>query len=137
MDTIVVDVDGSEKSKDALRFALEEARRWGAKLHVVHAFWEWEPIPGTEEIEQERDGQERDAWLAALVGEVAGEVADVEIVRSTVEPMQRLPSSRRRRALSCSSSAHGGMVASANSCLVPSVSSARSTRPAGRDRPGA
>lgn len=85
MGTIVVGVDGSEKSKDALRFALEEARRWGAKLHVVHAFWEWEPIPGAEEIEQERDEQERDEWLAALVREVAGEVTDVEIVRSTVE----------------------------------------------------
>jgi nucleotide-binding universal stress UspA family protein len=85
MATIVLGFDGSEASKEALRFAVDEARRWGAKLHVVHAFWEWEPIPGSEEVEQERDQQERDAWLATLVREVVGEVADVEISTSMVE----------------------------------------------------
>ena len=112
MDTIVVGVDGSEKSKDALRFALDEARRWGAKLHVVHAFWEWEPIPGTEEIEQERDEQERDAWLAALVREVAGEVADVEIVSSTVETDAApalLAAAQSAELLVVGSRGHGGL----------------------------
>lgn len=82
---IVVGVDGSEESKETLRFALEEARRWHTKLHVVHAFWEWEPIPATGEIEQDCGPQEREAWLAALVRDVVGEVADVEIRQSTVE----------------------------------------------------
>ena len=82
---IVVGVDGSGVSKETLRFALEEARRRRTGLHVVHAFWEWEPIPGTREIELDRSPQEREAWLAALVHEVVGEVTDVEIRQSTVD----------------------------------------------------
>lgn len=82
---VVVGVDGSDASKETLRFALEEARRRHTGLHVVHAFWEWEPIPGTGQIEQERSSQEREAWLAAVIREASGEVADVEITRSTVE----------------------------------------------------
>jgi nucleotide-binding universal stress UspA family protein len=76
---------GSEESKETLRFALEEARRRQTTLHVVRAFWEWEPIPGTAELEHDRGAQEREAWLAALVREVVGKVADVEIEQSTVE----------------------------------------------------
>ena len=82
---IVVGVDGSEESKETLRFALEEARRRRTDLHVVHAFWEWEPSPGTREIELDRSPQEREAWLAALVHEVVGEVTDVEIRQFTVD----------------------------------------------------
>ena len=82
---IVVGVDGSGVSKETLRFALEEARRRRTGLHVVHAFWDWEPIPGTREIELDRSPQEREAWLAALVHEVVGEVTDVEIRQSTVD----------------------------------------------------
>ena len=82
---IVVGVDGSEESKKTLRFALEEAKRWQTTLHVVHAFTEWEPIPGTRELEQDRGPEEREAWLATLIRDVVGENADVEISRSTVE----------------------------------------------------
>lgn len=82
---IVVGVDGSEESKETLRFALEEARRWHTKLHVVHAFWEWEPSPAMGETEQDPGLPEREGWLAALVRDIAGEVADVEIKQSTVE----------------------------------------------------
>lgn len=82
---VVVGVDGSEESKETLRFALEEARRRHTTLHVVHAFTEWEPIPGTREIEVDRSPQEREAWLASLVRDVIGEVQDVEIRQSTVE----------------------------------------------------
>ena len=71
---IVVGVDGSDVSKRALRFALEEARRWQTQLHVVHAFWEWEPIPGTDHVELDLSPEERDAWLAAVVREVIGDV---------------------------------------------------------------
>ena len=82
---IVVGVDGSEDSRETLRFAVGEARRWHTTLHVVHAFWEWEPIPGAGEIELDRTAQEREAWLADLVREVVGQVADVEITQSTIE----------------------------------------------------
>ena len=58
-------------------------------LHVVHAFREWEPIPGTDEIEQDRNQEEREAWLAAVVHEVVGDVMDVEVTRSTVEDDRR------------------------------------------------
>ena len=82
---IVVGVDGSEASKETLLFALEEARRRQTTMHVVHAFTEWEPIPGTNAIELDRSPQEREAWLSALVRDVIGEVADVGIRQSTVE----------------------------------------------------
>ena len=82
---IIVGVDGSDVSKETLRFAFEEARRWHTQLHVVHAFIEWEPIPGTDEIELDRSSQDREAWLAAIVDEVVGDAGDVEITRSTVE----------------------------------------------------
>lgn len=43
---IGVGVDGSEESKETLRFVLGKAR-WRTNLHVVHAFREWESIRGT------------------------------------------------------------------------------------------
>lgn len=83
---IVVGVDGSEASQETLLFALEEARRWQTDLHIVHAFSEWEPIPGSVEmIEQDRGPDEREAWLAALVHRVLGDANDIEIKQSTVE----------------------------------------------------
>jgi nucleotide-binding universal stress UspA family protein len=41
---IVVGVDGSESSLDAVRWALEEARKRGAEVHVVTA-WHTDPPP--------------------------------------------------------------------------------------------
>ena len=82
---IVVGVDGSEESQQTLRFALEEARRRQTGLHVVHAFSEWEPIPGSGELEHDRVPKQREAWLAALVHAAARGAADVEISQSTVE----------------------------------------------------
>lgn len=38
MDRIVVGVDGSDESVDALRFALDEARLHAAQLQIVHAW---------------------------------------------------------------------------------------------------
>jgi nucleotide-binding universal stress UspA family protein len=82
---IVVGVDGSEASKETLRFAVNEAKRWKTSLHVVHAFWEWEPVPGTDQIEQEREPLERESWLSAIIREVVGDIADIEITMSTVD----------------------------------------------------
>jgi len=42
--TIVVGVDGSESSADAVRWALDEARKRGAEVHVVTA-WHTDPPP--------------------------------------------------------------------------------------------
>ena len=108
---LVVGVDGSEESKETLRFALAEARRWQTALHVVHAFSDWEPIPGTEEIEQDRGPDEREAWLAAFVREVLGEVADVEIRQFTVEDDPTpalLAAARSAELLIVGSRGHGG-----------------------------
>jgi nucleotide-binding universal stress UspA family protein len=73
MAVIVVGVDGSKESKDALRFALEEARFRQASVHVVHA-------------EHHYAGEEERArWLDGIVREVAGESPGVEILQSIVD----------------------------------------------------
>lgn len=91
MTTIVVGIDGSEESREALRLALEEARLRGAKVHAVHA-WRlvsrglgapllWPPTIETEgKIEEEYE-----RWLDGIVREAAGDAPDVEITTSVVE----------------------------------------------------
>jgi nucleotide-binding universal stress UspA family protein len=44
MEKIVVGIDGSGASKDALRWAVDEARVHGARVVALHA-WEMPPIP--------------------------------------------------------------------------------------------
>jgi nucleotide-binding universal stress UspA family protein len=73
MATIVVGIDGSEESKDALRFALEEAKLRKAGLHVVHAEHHY------------AGDQERVNWLDGIVREVVGESPGVEIEQSIVD----------------------------------------------------
>lgn len=85
MTTLVVGVDGSPASRHTLRFALEEARRWGARLRIVHAFWEYDPVPGSDEVEADRGRPEREEWLAGFVRDVVGEVTDVGITETIVE----------------------------------------------------
>jgi nucleotide-binding universal stress UspA family protein len=79
MAKIVVGIDGSDESKDALRWAIEEARLRSAEVVAVHA---WEspptvmqpgPAPGFDYVAvdpQVREAVERHAW--AVVEEVAG-----------------------------------------------------------------
>lgn len=70
---IVVGVDGSEESKAALRWALEEAKLRKASVRVVHA-------------EHDYAGeQERTDWLDGIVREVAGESPGVEVAQSIVD----------------------------------------------------
>jgi nucleotide-binding universal stress UspA family protein len=45
VDKIVVGADGSDASKDALGWALDEARLRQARLHVIHAWESPPPIP--------------------------------------------------------------------------------------------
>jgi nucleotide-binding universal stress UspA family protein len=89
-DTIVVGVDGSQGSQQALRWAAEEARYRHARLHVVLA---WEPptqivggmgwiVPNAEMLAKydERARERLDQALAPLGDELEG----IEIERSTV-----------------------------------------------------
>lgn len=97
---IVVGIDGSPGSQAALRWALAEARLRGATLHAVHA-WELPLTPGgagpyvvlgrppedspkLDEIELAVQ-QEAERVLDEALGEVEGEVGDVEIERDVVQ----------------------------------------------------
>ena len=73
MAIIVVGVDGSEESKMALRFALEEAKLRQTSVRVIHA-------------EHHYAGDlERANWLDGIVREVVGESPGVGVAQSIVE----------------------------------------------------
>lgn len=86
---IVVGVDGSDRSKDALRWALDEARLRGASLRVVYA-WKmpiyvpsgFAPVAIPDPDELRETAQHR---LDGLVGEVVGNATDVKIERTAIE----------------------------------------------------
>ena len=85
MAKIVVGVDGSEPSKDALRWALEEARLRSADLVAVHA---WQPVaaipepgpaPGFDMVNVLPEVEEAAERLVnAVVDEVAGDDRTVQ-----------------------------------------------------------
>ncbi|MCA1780901.1 MAG: universal stress protein [Dermatophilaceae bacterium] len=57
---IVVGVDGSDESEAALEWAVEDARRRGARLRVVTGFdypWTFIFVPAKDEFDYERDAQ--------------------------------------------------------------------------------
>jgi nucleotide-binding universal stress UspA family protein len=86
---IVVGVDGSEASKDALRWALEEARLRQSSLRAVYA-WLYPQIGGrgyipSELLDPELLRQTAQERLDELVAEVAGESPDVELERVASE----------------------------------------------------
>ena len=82
-ETIVVGVDASEPSKDALRWAARQAELTGAGLHIVMA-WEipsmgyWAAIPQGLDL-----GKEAEKALQSTIEEVLGSDPKVA-VRSTV-----------------------------------------------------
>ena len=87
---IVVGVDGSDESKEALRWALEEARLRGATLRAVHAW----AVPAAVAVHgyAPPDLVDRDLLrdraaqtLDAVVAEVAGETPSVRVERVTGE----------------------------------------------------
>lgn len=89
MNGIVVGVDGSAESKEALTWALAEGRLRRCPVHVVHV-WTYEPgggigiaPPPVSAFEVLREAAEE--TLEALVAEVAGESPTVEIERAVVE----------------------------------------------------
>jgi nucleotide-binding universal stress UspA family protein len=86
---IVVGVDGSEASKEALRWALEEARLRRSRLRAVYA-WVYPQIGGrgyipSELLDPELLRQTAQERLDALVVEVAGESPGVELERGVHE----------------------------------------------------
>jgi nucleotide-binding universal stress UspA family protein len=86
MGKIVVGVDGSRPSKEALRWAAEQARLSGDELHVVSA-WDFAipqslalSVPDTSDpIENQREG------LAHLVTDVLGEEPRVDVHLEVIE----------------------------------------------------
>ena len=84
---IVVGVDGSESSKDALRWAGRQAKLAGAALHVVAAWqfpvdWGW-AMTNVESFDPK--GQTRRA-LQATVDEVLGSDADARLLVVEANP---------------------------------------------------
>lgn len=89
MANIVVGVDGSEHSKHALRWALEEARLRSASLRAVHA-WLMPPYNGygfgvTPMIEPGVLSEAAGELLDKAVDEVVGKATDVQVERKVVE----------------------------------------------------
>jgi nucleotide-binding universal stress UspA family protein len=83
---IVVGVDRAS-SEDALEFAFDEARRWGAGLTVLHA---WTAIPGVTArrpwtVDREQRGRDERQWLDSTLEEWHKRYPDVEVVRNVVE----------------------------------------------------
>lgn len=88
MDTIVVGVDGSDGALGALRWAAAEARRRGARLHVVAA---WQPsavssLPawGVAEPTDEILAELRRGLDATLDAEGLGPGTDLDVSTSVV-----------------------------------------------------
>jgi nucleotide-binding universal stress UspA family protein len=84
---VVVGVDGSESSKDALRWAMRYARMAGATVRAVTvwhfpASFGWGPVPAIPEMDLEADAR---AALKETVEAVAGAEEPVTIQTEVVE----------------------------------------------------
>lgn len=90
--TIVVGVDSSEGAKEALRFALEEARLRDATVRAVHV-WQYVPVGAgyveagfqVAEIDPAQLQSAAEAMLAASVAAVAGEDGGREVEQRVVQ----------------------------------------------------
>ena len=88
---IVVGVDGSESSKDALRWASRQAKLTGVALHVVAAWrypveWGW-VMTYDESFDPEAQNRH---GLQATVDEVLGAASDAQLVLVESNPAQAL-----------------------------------------------
>ncbi len=117
MSTIVVGVDGSDASRDALRWAVDEARLRGARLVAVKV-WSWPTVPvfGTvglplsDELANELKDDSR-AVLDAFVHDVAGDEPGVVIdpvVLSGSPAAELIAVAREADLLVVGSRGHGG-----------------------------
>jgi nucleotide-binding universal stress UspA family protein len=88
--TVVVGVDGSEQSRQALEFAAEDARRRGASLRVVTAYdateGEWLVAHGGPPLDADARHTVVDNAVDAIVTEVLGAGAAVPSVQVSVLP---------------------------------------------------
>jgi nucleotide-binding universal stress UspA family protein len=87
METIVVGVDGSDASANALRWALREARLRGARVRVVHA-WSYPEVStyhGAAHLLRVPFAEEAAAMLDRVVDEAGSDADGVEIEKSVVE----------------------------------------------------
>ena len=82
---IVVGVDGSENSRQALRWALDEARLRQAQVRVVHAWWMYPML--ADEIDPHLTGDAGGA-VQKFVTETLGEQDDVEVEAVAVQGQQ-------------------------------------------------
>jgi nucleotide-binding universal stress UspA family protein len=88
---IVVGVDGSEFSKRALRWAVEEARLRHARVRVVHAWWLYPMLPPSgkrPENEPPHLSDDATGAVQAFVAASLGERWDVEIEFVAVQGQQ-------------------------------------------------
>lgn len=109
MSRVVVGVDGSEASRVAVEFALEEARLREATLEVVHVY---PPLPLEAESAPRRSGavllaerlgrvelsdellEEAEAAAEELVGHLLDEVGEIEVTVRSVVIADRRPARR-------------------------------------------
>ena len=131
MNEIVVGVDGSEESRAALAWAVEEGRLRQAPVLAIHA-WEVPMVPAptglvppSVEVVGDLTELREDAasLVEAMVREIAGDAADVEIRPLTVEdkPVNALLDAAERndaQMIVVGSRGHGGFV----SLLIGSTS---------------
>jgi len=90
-DVIVVGIDGSEASKAALRWAVEEARLRHARVQAVHAWWIVPMLkPGGHLAPTASDWGAEDATerVRTFVTETVGEQTEVEITPVAVQGEQ-------------------------------------------------
>jgi nucleotide-binding universal stress UspA family protein len=88
---IVVGIDGSEASKAALRWAVEEARLRHARVQAVHAWWIYPMLrPGTPPAPDQIPGAGDDATerVRTFITETLGQETDVEITPVAVQGEQ-------------------------------------------------
>ena len=131
MNEIVVGVDGSEESRAALDWAVEEGRLRQAPVLAIHA-WEVPMVPAptglvppSVEVVGDLTELREDAasLVEVMVREIAGDAADVEIRPLTVEdkPVNALLDAAERndaQMIVVGSRGHGGFV----SLLIGSTS---------------
>ena len=131
MNEIVVGVDGSEESRAALAWAVEEGRLRQAPVLAIHA-WEVPMVPAptglvppSVEVVGDLTELREDAasLVEMMVREIAGDAADVEIRPLTVEdkPVNALLDAAERndaQMIVVGSRGHGGFV----SLLIGSTS---------------
>jgi nucleotide-binding universal stress UspA family protein len=83
---IVVGVDGSENSRQALRWAVEEARLRQARVRVVHAWWVYPMLDA--DAEAPHLANDAGGAVQTFITETLGEERDVEVEAVAVQGQQ-------------------------------------------------